>query len=97
MRLSNMVSRSYRRNRHLCPTSSLFEVELFQVVSEERVSDGFEDHPDILCVRGAGEMCVKGFVAPAVQIPVHLQDEVSRSFGVTLRPCGGEHSPNQRD
>ena len=76
---------------------SLLQVEVMQVVDEERVFDGFEDDPDVLRVCGAGEVCVKGFVALAVVLLEHLQDELLRWFGVALRPCGGESGQSQRE
>lgn len=76
---------------------SLFQVEVMQVVDEECVFDGFEDDPDVLRVCGAGEVCVKGFVALTVVLLEHLQDELLRWFGVALRPCGGESGQSQRE
>lgn len=43
-----------------------------KVIDEERIFDGFEDDPDVLGVRGTGEVCVKGFVALPVLLLVHL-------------------------
>lgn len=51
---------------------SLFKVEVMKVIDEERISDGFEDHPDVVRVRGTGEVCVKGFMALPVLLLVHF-------------------------
>lgn len=73
------------------PQAPLFEVELFEIISEECVFDGFEDDTYVLCVCGAGVVCVKGFLMPHVVLLVHLQDELFRRFGITLRPCEGQN------
>lgn len=67
----------------------LFKVELFKVIPEKCILDGFEDDPDVLCVSSTGEVCVKGFMMPSVLLHIHVQDELFRSFGITLRSCGG--------
>lgn len=67
-----------------------FQVEVFEVLDEERVLDGLEDERDVLGVRGTGEVRVERFLALLVQILVKLQEEFLRSFSVALRPflCG---------
>lgn len=52
--------------------SHSFKVKIIKVINEECIFDGFEDNPDVLCVRGTGEVCVKGFMALSVLILVHL-------------------------
>lgn len=78
------------RLRRRVPQPLLLEVEGVQVIDEERVLDGFEDDADVLRVRGAGEVWVHGFVAPAMKLLVQLQDELLGGIGVTLRPCGDQ-------
>lgn len=65
-----------------------FQVEPFQVVHEESIFDGPEDHADALGVRGTGVVFVKGLGMPAVPLHVHLQDEFLCGNDITLRPCG---------
>lgn len=72
-----------------CPEASSFQVEVLEVVDEQRVFDGFEDKADVLCVCGAGEMRVQRLVAFQVQILVHLQEEFFRSLSIALRACRG--------
>lgn len=81
----------------LRPTTSLSEVELVKVILKECVFDGFEDDPDVLCVRGTGVVGVKVRVAPAVLLLVHLQDELFRRFSIAPRPCGGESGQCERE
>lgn len=68
-----------------------------KVIDEECIFDRSEDDPDVLRVRGTGEVCVKGFLAIAVLILVHLQDELFRRLAVAPRPCGDESGHNERE
>lgn len=70
-----------------CPEASSFQVEVMEVVDEQRVFDSFEDKADVLCVCGTGEVCVHRLVALHVQILVHLQEEFFRSLSIALRTC----------
>lgn len=65
-----------------------FQVELLQVIFEERIFDSFEDDTDVVRVCGAGVVPVKLFGVSTVMLLVHLEDVLLRSIGVTLRPCG---------
>lgn len=80
-----------RNQRCLCS----FNVEVSEVLPEERVLHGAEDHLDVLGVGGACEVGVERLVALPVLVPVQLQDELFGRFGVAAGPCAagrGEHS-----
>lgn len=49
-----------------------FQVEVFEVLDEERVFDRLEDKRDVFGVRGTGEVRVERFLALHVQILVKL-------------------------
>lgn len=78
--------------RHFYPllsssSSSLHQIELLQVVSEDGVFDGHEDEADVFRVRGAGEVRVQRLVLFRVLFLVHFQDEFLSCSGILLRSC----------
>lgn len=78
--------------RHFYPllsstSSSLHQIELLQVVSEDGVFDGHKDEADVFRVRGAGEVRVQRLVLFRVLFLVHFQDEFLSCSGILLRSC----------
>lgn len=69
------------------PSSSLHQIELLQVVSEDGVFDGHEDEADVFRVRGAGEVRVQRLVLFRVLFLVHFQDEFLGGSGILLWSC----------
>lgn len=68
-------------------SSSLHQIELLQVVSEDGVFDSHEDEADVFRVRGAGEVRVQRLVLFRVLFLVHFQDEFLSCSGILLRSC----------
>lgn len=62
-----------------------FQVEVSEVLDEERVLDGLEDERDVLGVGGAGEVRVERLLAFHVQVLVQLEEEFLCGFSVALR------------
>ena len=65
--------------------SSLYQVELFKIMLQNGVFDGYKDKADVLCIRGAGEVGVDFPILVWVLFLVHLQDELLRCFSILLR------------
>lgn len=80
------------------PRWSSFDVEVSEVIPEERVLHRAEHHLDVIGVRGACEVGVERLVALLVLLPVQLQDERFGRFGISAGPCrcggwGGAQRP----
>lgn len=73
---------------------SSFDVEVSEVLPEQRVLHRAEHHLDVVGVRGTCEVGVKWLVALPVLLPVQPQDELFGRFGVSAGPCrGGAQHP----
>lgn len=71
----------------LSSCSSLHQIELLQVVSEDGVFDGHKDEADVFCVCGAGKVRVQRLVLVRVLFLVHFQDEFLSCCRILLRSC----------
>lgn len=78
-----------------CPQFS-YQIELFQVVSEDGVLDDHKDEADVFCVCGAGEVRVQLLVLVRVLFLVHFQDELLGRFRILLRSCNSKSVLFQR-